>query len=123
MFIILDLCTNFTSQTFMQQIDAIAKKCNYAGYIDKYVRFPPKGLLPLPGKSTDADPGCDVWGLRFDAALIVNPAFNIYRIFDTYPVLWDVLGFPWVFFIQLKTEAIDHLQGIFRASTGLSDIL
>jgi len=30
----------------------------------------------------------------FNASLIVNPAFNIYRIFDTYPILWDVLGFP-----------------------------
>jgi carboxypeptidase D len=80
------------SQTFMKQIDAIAAKCNYAGYINKYVTFPPKGLLPLPGKSTGAD--CDVWDLIFNAALLVNPAFNIYRIFDTYPILWDVLGFP-----------------------------
>ncbi|KAF8905762.1 Alpha/Beta hydrolase protein [Gymnopilus junonius] len=36
----------------------------------------------------------DVWDTIFNAALIVNPAFNIYRIFDTFPVLWDVLGFP-----------------------------
>jgi carboxypeptidase D len=78
----------------MQQIDTIARKCNYAGYIDKYVTFPPQGLLPLPGISTSADPGCDVWNLIFDAALIINPAFNVYRIFDTYPILWDVLGFP-----------------------------
>jgi carboxypeptidase D len=78
----------------MHQIDAIAAKCNYAGYIKKYVTFPPKGPLPLPGKSTSADPGCDVWDLIFNAALLVNPAFNVYRIFDTYPILWDVLGFP-----------------------------
>ncbi|GLB33216.1 putative alpha beta-hydrolase [Lyophyllum shimeji] len=82
------------NQTFMRQLDALATKCNYAGYFQKHVTYPPNGLLPLPGKSTSADPGCDVWDIIFDAALRVNPAFNIYRIFDTFPVLWDVLGFP-----------------------------
>ena len=48
----------------------------------KYVTYPPRGLLPLPGKSTEFDPGCDVWDEIFSAALLVNPAFNIYRIFD-----------------------------------------
>ena len=71
---------------------------SYAGYVEKHVTFPPKGLLPLPGKSVEADRGCDVWDLIFDAALLVNPAFNIYRIFDTWPILWDVLGFPGSFF-------------------------
>ena len=80
----------------MAQLDALAGRCNYAGYFDKHVTYPPKGLLPLPGKSTSADPGCDAWDIIFEAALIVNPAFNIYRIFDTFPILWDVLGFPYV---------------------------
>ncbi|KAH0586840.1 hypothetical protein H2248_005685 [Termitomyces sp. 'cryptogamus'] len=82
------------NQSFMAQLDALAAKCNYAGYFAKHVTYPPQGLLPLPGKSTSADPGCDAWDIIFEAALIVNPAFNIYRIFDTYPILWDVLGFP-----------------------------
>ncbi|KAF7301018.1 Carboxypeptidase [Mycena indigotica] len=97
------------NQSFMAQLDAVAARCNYAGYMDKFVTFPPKGLLPLPGKSTSADRGCDVWDMVFDAAVTKNPAFNIYRIFDTarnplgdflnlpciqFPVLWDVLGFP-----------------------------
>jgi carboxypeptidase D len=50
--------------------------------MEKYVTYPPRGLLPLPGTSTEADPDCDVWDEIFEAALIVNPAFNIYRIFD-----------------------------------------
>ncbi|KAF8638468.1 hypothetical protein AX17_002179 [Amanita inopinata Kibby_2008] len=82
------------NHTFMAQLDQIAQQCNYAGYMDKYVTYPPKGLLPLPGKDTFADPGCDVWDEIFNAAFLVNPAFDIYRIFDTYPILWDVLGFP-----------------------------
>ncbi|KDR71030.1 hypothetical protein GALMADRAFT_801430 [Galerina marginata CBS 339.88] len=82
------------NQSFMAQLDQQAALCNYTGYMEKFVTFPPKGLLPLPGKSTFAARGCDLWDTIFDAALLVNPAFNIYRIFDTYPVLWDVLGFP-----------------------------
>ena len=50
--------------------------------MEKYVTYPPRGRLPLPGSSTEADPGCDVWDEIFDAALIVNPAFNMYHIFD-----------------------------------------
>jgi len=70
------------SQTFLAYLDKKNKDCKYAGYLDKHVKYPPTGLLPLPGKSTDADPGCDLWTEIFGAALLVNPAFNIYRIFD-----------------------------------------
>jgi len=56
----------------------------------KHVTYPPQGLLPLPGKSTEFDKGCDVWDMIFDAALLVNPAFNIYRIFDTVSALTTV---------------------------------
>ncbi|KAG6910181.1 hypothetical protein DXG01_012630 [Tephrocybe rancida] len=82
------------NQTFLDQLDHLNKKCNYANYTKKYLKYPPKGKLPLPGKSTSADDGCDLWDLIFEEALRLNPAFNIYRIFDTYPILWDVLGFP-----------------------------
>ncbi|KAG6849448.1 hypothetical protein H0H87_002760, partial [Tephrocybe sp. NHM501043] len=82
--------------TFLAQLDALNKKCNYADYTEKYLKYPPHGKLPLPGKSTFADEGCDLWDLIFEEALRLNPAFNIYRIFDTYPILWDVLGFPYV---------------------------
>jgi carboxypeptidase D len=63
----------------MAHITEQSEKCNYTGYFDKYVTYPPKGLLPLPGKSTENDPGCDLWDEVFYAALLVNPAFNIYR--------------------------------------------
>jgi carboxypeptidase D len=62
--------------------------------MDKYVTYPPTGLLPLPGDSIEFAQGCDVWDDIFYNALIINPAFDIYRIWDTYPILWDVLGFP-----------------------------
>lgn len=103
----------------MEHLDERAAACNYTGYFEKYVTYPPTGLLPLPGRSVEAALGCDLWDEIFDAALVVNPAFDIYRIFDTvgvnsenlsavisiyshfltskYPILWDVLGFPYVY--------------------------
>jgi hypothetical protein len=70
------------SQTFLAHLDSVAAKCNFADYMEKYVTYPPRGLLPLP-TSTDADLNCaGIWEEIFEAALIVNPAFNIYQIFD-----------------------------------------
>ncbi|KAG0697100.1 Alpha/Beta hydrolase protein [Suillus ampliporus] len=82
------------NQTFTDYLDKKAVKCNYTGYMDKYVTYPPSGLLPLPGDSVEFAEGCDVWDDIFSSALIINPAFDLYRIWDTYPILWDVLGFP-----------------------------
>ena len=80
------------SQTFLAYLDSVAARCNYADYMERHVTYPPRGHLPLPGASTGPDPGCDVWGQIFDAALIVNPAFNFYHIFDM------VRGSLWMFF-------------------------
>jgi carboxypeptidase D len=74
------------SRTFLTQLDSVAAMCNYTDYMTKYVTYPPQGPLPLPGTSTAFDPGCNVQGMILDAALLVNPAFNIYRIFDTVSV-------------------------------------
>lgn len=67
----------------MSYIDSVAQKCGYSDYFEKNLQYPPTGLLPLPGLSTEWDDGCDVWYDIFLAALQVNPAFNMYRITDT----------------------------------------
>lgn len=67
----------------MAHLDNVASTCGYDTYFAKHVTYPPKGLLPLPGKSVEGDRGCQVWEQIFEAALLVNPAFDIYRIFDT----------------------------------------
>jgi len=85
------------NQTFLAHLDQVAAKCNYTDYMKNYITYPPRGLLPLPGGSPIVTRECDVWDEILWAALIVNPAFNIYRIFDTWPILWDVLGFPGTF--------------------------
>lgn len=71
------------SQSFLAQIDKMADECNYKSYLEKFLTYPPPPApFPLPGKSTEFDPGCDVWTAIVEAALLLNPAFNIYRIFD-----------------------------------------
>lgn len=72
----------------MAYLDKTAAACNYTGYMDKYVTYPPQGKLPLPGGSSRVQRGCDLWDAIFDAALVINPAFNIYRIFDVVRVFF-----------------------------------
>jgi carboxypeptidase D len=73
----------FVSQSFLAQIDQIADKCNYNSYLKKYLTYPPPPApFALPGTSINGDPGCDVYEEIIGAALLLNPAFNIYRIFD-----------------------------------------
>jgi carboxypeptidase D len=72
------------SQTFLKYLDEKAARCNYTDYVSTYLTYPPKGLLPLPGGSVDTE---DVMSGRYlDAALLINPAFNMYRIWDTVSV-------------------------------------
>jgi carboxypeptidase D len=81
----------------MAQLEKVSTDCNYTGYTEKFLTYPPlAGVFPLPGNLTFADNDCDIWDLIFNAALMVNPSFNIYHIFDTFPTLWDVIGFPYV---------------------------
>ena len=56
--------------------------------MEEFVTFPPNGLLPLPGGTTRTARGCDLWDEIFEATLLVNPAFDIYRIFDTVSTIY-----------------------------------
>ena len=94
----------YDSQTFMAELDKKAASCNYAGYVSKHVKYPPKGLLPLPGKSIGADKGCDLWDDIFHAALIVNPAFNMYRIFDTVSAHYIL--------VQHSRDSLTHIYAV-----------
>jgi len=77
------LTSSFVSQSFLAQIDQIATTCNYKSYLEKFLTYPPlPAPFPLPGTSVEADPGCDVYTPIIEAALALNPAFDIYRIFD-----------------------------------------
>ncbi|KAI0051492.1 alpha/beta-hydrolase [Auriscalpium vulgare] len=86
------------NQSFMASLDARATSCGYTQYLETHLTYPPPAApFEYPGNTFEAAPGCDVYTDILMAALLLNPAFNIYRIFDMPPVLWDVLGFPGTF--------------------------
>ncbi len=71
------------SHTFLTQLDSIAANCDYADYVAKHVTYPPRGPLPLPGDSSEFDPACDIWDIAINAATLLNPYFDVYKILVT----------------------------------------
>ncbi|KAG0141378.1 hypothetical protein CROQUDRAFT_663956 [Cronartium quercuum f. sp. fusiforme G11] len=86
------------NKTFKAELETLHHECGYADYISKYHTFPPPpGPFPIPAVGTYDDPSsvnetCALWEKIYNASVIVNPAFDVYHIFDTEPILWDVLS-------------------------------
>ena len=80
----------------MSELEKISSDCNYTGYTQKYLNYPPTtSNFPLPIPSIDPGGGyCDIWDLIINAALILNPAFDIYFIYQMPPIPWSVVGMP-----------------------------
>jgi carboxypeptidase D len=88
----------------MAQLQKRSDVCGFTDYSEKHATYPPKGKLPLPSQAYHGIPNssniigkCALWDVIFNEAISINPNFNIYRILDVWPVLWDVLGFPGTF--------------------------
>jgi carboxypeptidase D len=50
----------FTNATWTM-LQNMSDTCNYTDYFDKYVTYPPAGLLPLPGGTARTSRYCDIW--------------------------------------------------------------
>lgn len=79
------------NDTVKAEISRMDEQCGYTAYLNKHLTFPPKGKFPDPPAYSD---DCDVFSYIFNAALDVNPCFDIYQVATTCPLLYDVLGFP-----------------------------
>lgn len=85
------------NSTFMAQLEAASDACGYTDYLEKFVTYPPAGQLPLPvgtNGTFNAIPECRLHSQIQRAVNLLNPAFDTYRVTDTFPVVWSVLGFP-----------------------------
>ncbi|TFK75469.1 alpha/beta-hydrolase [Pluteus cervinus] len=85
------------NSTFWAHLQDISDACGYTDYLDRYVTYPPAGQLPFPvgtNGTQSATSSCRVHSPIQRAVGLLNPVFNTYRVSDTYPNLWSVLGFP-----------------------------
>jgi len=82
------------NDSFMADIHKRADDCGYTAFMDLAMTFPPTGPLPTPPNVDYSMPGCSIWNDIINAALLVNPCWDIYQVATTCPILWDVLGFP-----------------------------
>ncbi|KAI0072849.1 alpha/beta-hydrolase [Panus rudis PR-1116 ss-1] len=89
------------NQSFYDELQATSDACGFTDYLDN-VTYPPTGLLPLPAGGT-IDPvsraisttaQCRLHSIIQRQISILNPVFDVYRVSDTFPNLWSVLGFP-----------------------------
>jgi len=78
--------------TFLERIHNLADEYGYSQYLEVYLVFPPKGVLPTPPYPNGQNATCDLWDLIYAAATEVNPCFDIYQVATTYPLQWDTLG-------------------------------
>ncbi|KAK3115666.1 hypothetical protein LTR53_004767 [Teratosphaeriaceae sp. CCFEE 6253] len=82
------------NDTYMADLHKRADACGYTEFIDIAMTFPPTGPLPTPPNVNGDMKGCSLWNDVINAALLVNPCWDVYQIATTCPLLWDVLGFP-----------------------------
>ncbi|KAF9073517.1 alpha/beta-hydrolase [Rhodocollybia butyracea] len=77
----------------------ISDTCGYTDYLEKFVTYPPAGQLPFPAGVVEGTFGTLKSGCRLHSPIqqavgVLNPVFDVYRVSDTWPSLWSVLGFP-----------------------------
>ena len=82
------------NDSFIQELTELDGSCGYSAYRDQYLTFPPSGVQPPLFFNYSANASCDIFNLADNAALDVNPCFDIYEINTQCPLLWDVLSFP-----------------------------
>lgn len=82
------------NDSFIRQLTEMDQSCGYAAYRDQYLTFPPSGVQPPLFFNYTSNVSCDVFDLADNAALDVNPCFDIYEVNTQCPLLWDVLSFP-----------------------------
>ena len=82
------------NSSFIADIEALDESCGYAALREQYLTFPPPGNQPAKFFNYTSEANCDIFDLVDNAALEVNPCFDIYEVNQQCPLLWDVIGFP-----------------------------
>lgn len=83
----------YFNQSFMDAITELADQCNFTSYYDQYYKFPPPAepfpVLPDPYNTEN---GCYMFDYVLEAAMLINPCFDLYHITATCPFASSQLG-------------------------------
>ncbi|KAJ9654601.1 hypothetical protein H2198_006347 [Neophaeococcomyces mojaviensis] len=84
----------YFNDTFMDAIRQRNDQCNYTSYMEKYYTFPPPpGPFPvLPDPYSDPEYACDMFDTVLEAAILINPCFDLYHVTATCPFQYSQLG-------------------------------
>ena len=86
----------YLNASYTAALQGTANYCNYTTYLEQYFTFPPPPgpfpVLPDPYADESGNYTCDVFDYVYEAALYLNPCFNIYHITDTCPFVYGHLG-------------------------------
>ncbi|KAL9114175.1 MAG: hypothetical protein Q9227_001947 [Pyrenula ochraceoflavens] len=82
------------NSSYMDYLHSQQDTCGYTSFLDNYLTYPPAGPLPTPPNANERTSSCNLWRAVYNAAMLVNPCWDVYQVATTCPLLWDVLGFP-----------------------------
>jgi len=94
------------NESYVKTLQNASDACGYTSFLNEYLVYPPAGPMPSPPGLNGASPECQVWENIFNAALLVNPCWDVYQIATTCPLLFDPLGFPGTIFYQSKGSEV-----------------
>ena len=68
------------NESFVETLVGLDQSCGYAALREKYLTFPPPGNQPPAYFNYTSEANCDVFDMIDNAALGVNPCFDIYEV-------------------------------------------
>ncbi|KAI1834031.1 hypothetical protein DTO006G1_7718 [Penicillium roqueforti] len=79
------------NQSYMGELQATYEECGYKEYFEEYFTYPASGVQPSKQMNYSE---CDIYNMIYFEAYNPNPCWSPYKVSQTCPLLWDVLGFP-----------------------------
>ncbi|KAK7517365.1 serine-type carboxypeptidase [Phyllosticta citriasiana] len=89
------------NETYMQHLREKSASCGFDEYMEYALQFPPIGPLKGPKgmlENGTVTPDCDLSNEAINASALLLPCFNAYIVGQPCPLLWDVMGFPYIDF-------------------------